>query len=171
MVPGAGLSGEKVPPLLASRLDTAVRLYRRAARRGAGPVVVVSGAQGPGETVTEAAAMREHLLAAGVPESRVLTEEEAVTTEENLRLSADLLARHGRRGRVVAVTNNYHVFRTAVIARRRRLDMAVVGAPTAWYFLPSAFLREFVALLAHYRRTNIAALAVLTVAPWVVAFG
>lgn len=170
VVPGAGLRGEAVPPLLASRLDAALRLYRRAARGGRGPVLVVSGASGPGESTTEAAAMRAHLLDAGVPADRVLLEEEALTTEDNLRLSADLLTQRGLRGRIVAVTNNYHVFRTAVIARRRHLDMAVVGAPTAMYFLPSAFLRELVALLAHYRRTNVAALVVLAIAPWVVAF-
>ncbi|WP_243770040.1 YdcF family protein [Amycolatopsis acidicola] len=170
VVAGAGLSGAKVSPLLAARLDKAARLYRRQARAGEPPTVVVSGGQGPGESTTEAAAMRDYLVDEGLPEDRILPEDKATSTEENLRFSADLLRARGKTGKVVAVTNSYHVFRTAVTARRLHLDMAVVGAPTTAYYLPSAFLREFVALLAHYRRTNIAAIAALTVVPWVLAF-
>ena len=31
----------------------------------------------------------------------------------------------------------------------------VVGSPTAWYYLPSGFLREFAATVVHYRRQNL----------------
>lgn len=48
---------------------------------------------------------------------------------------------------MVVVTNDYHAFRTALQARRLRIDTHAVGAPTARYFLPSAYLREFVAVL------------------------
>lgn len=163
IVLGAGLDGAKVPPLLESRLTRAIRLYRR---ESAAPLLVVSGGQGPGETTTEAAAMREHLLRHGVPAERIVLEDRATSTEENLRFSTELLDERTRRGHLAAVTNNYHVFRTALTARRLGLRLDVAGAPTAWYFLPSAFLREFGALLVHYRRTNIAAAAVLALIPW-----
>jgi uncharacterized SAM-binding protein YcdF (DUF218 family) len=170
VVPGSGLLGDKVPPLLAGRLDRAASLYRREVRSGMRPVIVVSGGQGPGETTTEAAAMRAHLIDHGLPEDQVLVEDQATTTKENLRLSADLLARHGHAGPAIAVTNNYHVFRTAVIARQLKLTFGVMGAPTALYFLPSAFLREFAALIAQYRRTNIAVGLILVALPWILTF-
>ena len=91
--------------------------------------------------------MREYLLERGVPDDDVVQEDQATTTEENLRYSKQLLAERGLNGRVVAVTNNYHVFRTAVLSHKQGLRLQVIGAPTAWYFVPSAFLREFVALL------------------------
>jgi uncharacterized SAM-binding protein YcdF (DUF218 family) len=163
IVLGAGLDGGRVPPLLASRLSHGIRLYRRETEP---PLLVVSGGQGPGETTTEAAAMREHLLRQGIPAEHIVLEDRASTTEENLRFSAALLDERTRRGHLVAVTNNYHVFRTALTARRLGLRLDVAGAPTAWYFLPSAFLREFGALLVHYRRTNIAAAVVLALIPW-----
>ncbi|NGY66098.1 YdcF family protein [Lentzea sp. NEAU-D13] len=147
VVLGAGLIGSRVPPLLASRLDRALRLYRRDQAAGRSPVIVVSGGRGADEDVSEAFAMRQYLLERDVPDADVVLEDQATTTEENLRYSKALLAERGHTGRVVAVTNNYHVFRTAVLSRKTGLRLQVIGAPTAWYFVPSAFLREFVALL------------------------
>ncbi|MCG8914550.1 YdcF family protein [Actinokineospora sp. PR83] len=167
IVLGAGLAGDRVPPLLANRLDRAIECRAHAA--DADPVVVVSGGRGSGELVSEAEAMGAYLREQGVPADRILLEDRATTTEQNLRNSMDLLTEHGRGGAVVAVTNNYHVFRTAVLSRRLGLPLDVVGAPTANYFVPSAFLREFVALLAQYRRTNAAAILVLAAVPPVLA--
>ncbi|SER24934.1 YdcF family protein [Actinokineospora terrae] len=147
IVLGAGLNGSTVPPLLANRLDRAVE------RLDADAVLVVSGGQGADEQVSEAEAMAEYLRGQGVQDERILLEDRATSTEENLRNSMALLT-DATTSTVVAVTNNYHVFRTAVLARRLHLKLHVIGAPTATYFVPSAFLREFVALLAQYWRTN-----------------
>ncbi|KDN17368.1 YdcF family protein [Amycolatopsis rifamycinica] len=152
IVLGCGLNGERVPPLLAGRLDRAIRLH---AREATPPLLVVSGGRGPGETVSEAEAMHAYLRERGVPDNRIRREDRARTTEENLRFSAELLPAGARR--VVAVTSNYHVFRTAVECRRLGLPFHATGSPTARYFLPSALLREFAALILHYRRTTIAA--------------
>ncbi|MFI9008479.1 YdcF family protein [Actinosynnema sp. NPDC053489] len=149
VVLGAGLIGDRVPPLLAARLDRALSLYRREVAAGRSPLVVVSGGQGAGESVSEAVAMRDYLVRRGVPDELVVLEDRATTTEENLAYSARLLRERDWTGRAVAVTNNFHVFRAAVLARRLKLRMQIIGAPTAWYFLPSAFLREFAALLTH----------------------
>ncbi|MBE8517765.1 YdcF family protein [Amycolatopsis sp. H6(2020)] len=156
IVLGCGLDGERVPPLLAGRLDRAIRLHDREATP---PLLVVSGGRGPGETVSEAEAMQAYLRDRGVPDDHVRREDQARTTEENLRFSAELLPAGARR--VVAVTSNYHVFRTAVECRRLGLPFHATGAPTARYFLPSALLREFAALVLHYRRTTIAACALI----------
>ncbi|MEV8438206.1 YdcF family protein [Actinosynnema sp. NPDC051121] len=149
VVLGAGLIGDRVPPLLAARLDRGLHLHRREVASGRTPLLVVSGGQGPDEAVSEAAAMRDYLLRRGVPDDLIVLEDRATTTEQNLSYSAELLADRGWTGRAVAVTNNFHVFRAAVLARRLKLRMQIIGAPTAWYFLPSAFLREFAALLTH----------------------
>jgi uncharacterized SAM-binding protein YcdF (DUF218 family) len=167
IVLGCGLAGDRVPPLLAGRLDRAIRLYRRETAHP--PLLVVSGGKGPGEAVTEAEAMHAYLREHGVPEDRIRREDQATTTEENLRLSVVLLPDAGRTGRVLAVTSNYHVFRTAVECRRLDLPIHATGSPTARYFLPSALLREFAALILHYRRTTIAACAVVVGAGVVLA--
>jgi uncharacterized SAM-binding protein YcdF (DUF218 family) len=162
IVLGCGLTGDRVPPLLAGRLDRAIRLYRRSAPKT--PLLVVSGGKGPGETVTEAEAMHAYLRERNVPDDRIRREEQARTTEENLRLSAALLPGAVATRRVVAVTSNYHVFRAAVECRRLGLPIHATGSPTARYFLPSALLREFAALILHYRRTTLAACVLIVAA-------
>jgi len=156
IVLGCGLDGERVTPLLAGRLERAIRLH---AREATPPLLVVSGGRGPGETVTEAEAMHAYLRNRGIPDESIRREDRAGTTEENLRFSAELLPGDARR--VVAVTSSYHVFRAAVECRRLGLPFHATGAPTARYFLPSALLREFAALILHYRRTTIAACVVI----------
>ncbi len=150
IVLGSGLIGSRVPPLLASRLDRAIAVYRREVAAGNVPLIVVTGGQGSDEETSEAAAMRGYLLERDVPDESIVVEDRATTTDENLRYSRALLDERGHTGRTVAVTNNFHVFRTAVLARRLRMKLEVMGSRTAFYFLPSAFLREFVAIMVRH---------------------
>ncbi|WP_291279761.1 YdcF family protein [Galactobacter sp.] len=48
---------------------------------------------------------------------------------------------------LLVVTNGYHAPRAALLSRKLGVDAQVIGAKTARYFVPSAFLREFVAVL------------------------
>src|SRR5690606_1311661 len=73
---------------------------------------------------------------------------------QNLQFSAAVARDHGRTGPLVVVTNNYHVLRAALLSRKLGIDAQVVGSPTAGYFLPSAFLREFVAILQEHKRLH-----------------
>lgn len=144
IVLGSRVIGDRVPRLLANRLDRAAEIHRRQRSK---PVLIVSGGQGPDEDTSEAEAMRDYLVHKGLPDTAILIEDRSTTTEENLRFSTQLLAGGEVRGPIAAVTNNYHAFRAAVTARRLGLPAEAVGAPTARYFLPSAFLREVIALL------------------------
>lgn len=144
IVCGSGLVGDKVPPLLAGRLTQAAAVYRAERTE---PLIIVSGGQGVDELRSEAAAMRDVLLEAGVPDADIAVEDQARTTEQNLMLSTGIARERGRTGRAIAVTSDYHALRTAVLARDLGLPIDVTGSRTALYFLPSAFLREVVALI------------------------
>ncbi|MFJ8825213.1 YdcF family protein [Streptomyces sp. NPDC102467] len=157
VVLGSGLvGGTTVPPLLASRLDTARKVHAKLSRRGKQPVLLTSGGQGPDEELPESHAMADYLVARDFPADLIEREDRSTTTEENLTFSKELMQKAHPNYRCVIVTNNYHVFRAAVTARRTGVRGHVVGAPTASYFWPSAMLREFVAILLTYRRTNAA---------------
>ncbi|MFE6888346.1 YdcF family protein [Streptomyces sp. NPDC057694] len=157
VVLGSGLiGGTTVPPLLASRLDRARKEHARLSRKGRRPVLVASGGQGPDEKLPESHAMADYLVAEGFPADLIEREDRSTTTDENLTFSKALMEKANPDYRCVIVTNNYHVFRAAVTARRTGVRGQVVGAPTASYFWPSAMIREFVALLVSYRRTNAA---------------
>jgi uncharacterized SAM-binding protein YcdF (DUF218 family) len=157
VVLGSGLiGGDRVPPLLAARLDRARKVYTKREARGHPPVIVTSGGQGSDEKLPEAHAMADYLVERGVPADRIRCEDQSVTTEDNLRFSGKLMEAEKPGYRCVIVTNNFHVFRAAVTARRTGVNGHVVGAPTATYFWPGAMIREFIALVVDYKRTNLA---------------
>ena len=164
VVLGAGLNGDRVTPLLASRLDRAVRVYDDLVAAGRKPWIVVSGGKGSDEVVSEAFAMARYLAEeTQVSADAVLLEDASTNTRENLENSLELLADRGISStQMVLVTNNFHVLRSASLSRELGIPGAiVVGSPTAWYYLPSGFLREFAATVVHYRKQNLITCAVI----------
>ena len=131
-----------------TRIDRGLALVNREIADGRAPLLVLSGGQGPDETMPEGEAMARYAVQHGADPAHVRAETASVNTEANLTLSGVLLRQEGREGPVVVVTNDFHAFRAAIIAREVGLDAQVVGARTARYFFPSAVLREFVGVLA-----------------------
>ncbi|WIB26705.1 YdcF family protein [Curtobacterium sp. MCSS17_015] len=168
VVLGCGLVHGQVSPMLRSRLDRAIEVFRRSDAAGRTPVVVVSGGQGDDEDRTEADAMAEYLVDQGLPSGLVHREPRSRNTRENLRFSRRVLHDAGIGGRTLVVTNDYHVMRTAITARPAGLDARVLGAPTARQSVPSAFLREFAAVLVMHAWWHAGAVAAI-VALWAAA--
>jgi uncharacterized SAM-binding protein YcdF (DUF218 family) len=158
VVLGSGLAGgDRVPPLLAGRLDRGLRVHQTLARRRqASPVVIVSGGKGSDEQISEAEAMARYLIERGLPADQIIREDQSRTTEENLTYSQAIMARSVPGYRCIIVTSNYHVFRAAIIARRLRVNGQVTGARTAGYYWPTAMLREFAAVFLSYKLVNFA---------------
>ncbi|TCP45775.1 DUF218 domain-containing protein [Tamaricihabitans halophyticus] len=155
VVLGAGLlGGRRVPPLLASRLDRGHRLLDAQRARGANPVLVTSGGQGPDEELPESHAMADYLVEKGVSRELIMMEDQSRTTSENLTFSKELMREARGDYRCVIVTNNFHVLRAALLARKAKVNGQVVGSPTAWYFWPSATIREFIAVFLEHRVLN-----------------
>lgn len=158
IVLGARLITGQVPPLLAGRLQRALRAQRE--HRGA-PTIITSGGQGPDESRAEGTAMREYLINQGADSHLVVAETESHSTAQNLRFSRKLLARPD--APVAVVTSSYHVFRAALLTRSLGMRAHVLGAPTAWYYIPSATLREFVGVMRDSRRIHLVSVALLVV--------
>ncbi|MFI9047376.1 YdcF family protein [Streptomyces sp. NPDC053427] len=155
VVLGSGLvGGSTVPPLLASRLERGRAVYERLAARGNTPVLLTSGGQGPDEELPESHAMAAYLIERGFPADRIEREDRSRTTEENLRFSRAIMEGAKPDYRCVVVTNNYHAFRAALMARKAGVNGQVVGSPTAAYFWPSATIREFVAVFLAHKVVN-----------------
>ncbi|MFE0044294.1 YdcF family protein [Streptomyces albireticuli] len=155
VVLGSGLiGGERVPPLLASRLERGREVYEAQAARGNPPVLLTSGGQGPDERLPESHAMADYLTERGFPAEHVRREDRSRTTEENLEYSKALMAADRGDYSCVIVTNNFHAFRAALMARKTGVNGQVVGSPTAAYFWPSATIREFVAVFLQHKLVN-----------------
>ena len=150
IVLGSGLrNGKEVTPLLASRINGALRFYEKQKDEGKQAKIIFSGGQGDDELLPEGQAMRDYALTQGLDPEDAIAEVESTTTEENLRFSKRIMDNFssGQSYRCAVVSNNYHVFRAAHFADKVGLDAQGIGTPTAKYFLPNALIREFVGLI------------------------
>jgi uncharacterized SAM-binding protein YcdF (DUF218 family) len=146
VVLGAALRGSVVTHTLAMRLNVAADILKT----DPGLLVVVSGGQGPGEDLPEGVAMAQYLIDQQIDASRILIEDHATSTFENLTLAKSLLQSIGRDPlRIVVVTSNYHVFRAVLAARNLGYIATGAGAPTIWDLLPNNLLREYLAIIKY----------------------
>lgn len=158
IIHGAGLSGgERVTRLLQERLDKAVEVYRKDPTP---PKMIPSGGKGEDEKISEAEAMKRYLLSRGIPESDILMEDASRTTRENLLFSKQILDSQAGRKYTALVTSNYHVYRALRYCRSIGLVCTGIGSHVAFYYWPSALIREFIAIHAEKKH------AVLFAAGW-----
>ena len=144
IVLGAGIADETPSLILQARLEAVLEYYLRNPE----VVIVVSGGQGPRESVTEALAMERYLVSGGVPSEKILKEEEATTTRENIAFSKGLLDEYFDGEYTIAfITNDFHVFRTHIIVLRVGLTGTHMHAKIPRYSIPANYLRESIACL------------------------
>lgn len=146
IVLGAGLFGDKVPPLLASRINKGIELQKE---QGAGKIVF-SGGQGPDEDIPEGEAMSRYALEKGVPPEVILKETKSRSTSENIQFSKEIIDKDWQKEeppKIAIVTNNYHVLRGLKKAREQNIEAVGYGAKSKFYFSLNAFLREYIAYL------------------------
>jgi uncharacterized SAM-binding protein YcdF (DUF218 family) len=166
MILGAALSGKRVTPLLAKRVDRAVDEWNR---NGGAPILIPSGGQGRDEEVSEACAMHSYLAEKNIPDEKIIEENRSVNTYQNMQFSKNIMdERSGKDGYYCLFsTNDFHVYRSAVYAHAVGLNADGIGCRTAGYYFPSAILREILAFILRYRK--FAALYVILAAIYTVA--
>ena len=143
IVLGAGLNGTAPSLSLTDRLVAALDYLERYPEA----VAIVTGGQGPGELITEAEAMETWLLAQGIAPERILKEERATDTAENIAFSLELIAQHGGdpTGPVAICTSEYHLYRAKYIAAHLGAQPLGVAGETSLpvlklnYFIREAF--------------------------------
>ncbi|MGX8714491.1 MAG: YdcF family protein [Lachnospiraceae bacterium] len=151
---GCGLRKDGTPtPLLRSRIDRALRFAQEQKEKTGNELIfVTSGGQGPNEVISESASMKRYLIEQGVPEERIIEENQSTNTYENMKFSKEKILAVNPDPKVAFCTNNYHVFRSGIFAKRVKMkDVVGIGAPTKWYFWPNAAVREFIGLLTKHR--------------------
>ena len=112
--------------------------------------VAVTGGRGADEQISEARAMADYLMARGIEEDRILLEERATSTEENLFYTMELLGLNGDE-QVLIVSNGFHLARVRLLWGRvggERDSLSTLAAPVS--HVPTRikmYLREPLALL------------------------
>ena len=125
IVLGAQIKPDGSPSVqLSWRLDAAAEAYRQK------PVpVVVCGAQGKDEPMTEAEGMKKYLTESGIPEQDILQDPDSFNTRQNLKNAASLLSSLPSVKKVLIVTSDYHVPRSLALARDQGYDACGLGSP------------------------------------------
>ncbi len=117
-------------------------------------ICIVSGGQGPNESIPEAHGMAEYLENRGLDPSRIIVEDRSLTTYQNIRNSMQLF--DSETARVGIVTNNFHVFRAVHIARKQGIAHACgIAAPSNTWYLPNNLLRESFGITKDLLRGNL----------------
>ena len=112
--------------------------------------VIVTGGQGRGESVTEGECMKRWLISHGVEGSRIFTEEDSTSTEENFENSAPIFSRLGISDGIAVVTNDFHQYRAELNARRQGLSVGHYSAGTRALVFPNYLIRELAALFFEF---------------------
>jgi len=144
IIHGCGLiDGSSMSRLLSNRLDKAIELYYKCDCK---PYLIPSGGKGPDEDIPEAEAMTKYLLERGIPADKIIPEAESMTTRENIKNSMEIIMGREGKHKTALVSSNYHVYRCMLYAAKMKFKCRGIGAAVAWYYWPSAVLREFAAI-------------------------
>lgn len=127
IVLGAQVGPDGAPSqALKRRLDLALSLYLE----GFAPLIVTTGAQGGNEPMPEAYAMRDYLVANGVPETAVECDPDSYNTTQNIENAKALMDARGATSAIV-VTSDYHLWRALSICGDFSIPASGAGSQNA----------------------------------------
>ena len=143
IVLGAAVRGDTPSRALVERMEAA-RAYLLSHPDA---VAIVSGGQGDGENLSEAEAMYKWLTAKGIDGSRLIIEDRATSTYENLKYSFEIINSRGHEAdaSVAVVTSEYHIYRAKLLASSLGAEVGGIPAKTSApavklnYFIREAF--------------------------------
>lgn len=142
IVLGAQVRGRKITNSLKRRLDKALDYLKE----NPAAYVIVSGGQGPGEDISEAAAMAQYLHEHGIDKTRIIEENTSTSTWENLIYSMKYI----KDNQVPAgiVTNNFHIYRALKLGQKAGYTH-LYGLPASSnpVLLLNYMVREFFAII------------------------
>ena len=141
---GARVKGEDPSPVLASRIDTAAKYLKE----NKNSIVIASGSKGPGETISEAEAIKRELVMQGMKESRIILEDRSTNTYENIKFSKRLIPPRAKQG--IVVTNTFHMYRALSISDYQGLSVKGLPAVTPWGAVLKSYSREYLAITKFY---------------------
>lgn len=146
IVLGAGVNGAEPSLSLASRLEAALAYV---ADKPDVPIVV-SGAQGANEAISEARCMFGWLTARGVPPEQIILEERAASTKENIYYSLELLRAKGldTTSNIAVVSSDYHLCRASQYMPGNMVPVAAHMPPRYWPLTLNYYVREAFGLAA-----------------------
>ena len=148
IVLGAGVNGTKPSLSLRDRLVGAYD-YMTA---NPDTIAIVSGGQGEGELISEAMCMHNWLINRGIDPNRIIMEDKATCTLENLQYSMDIINKLSIQEPVIGlVSSEYHLHRAKRLADYVGIDVIGIAAKTSFPTVAANyFIREAFAMTEQY---------------------
>lgn len=141
IVLGAAVHGDSPSLALQHRLEGALDYMEKYPES----VAIVSGGKGEGENISEALCMYEWLCAHGISPERIIMEDKATSTMENLRFSFDIIEGRGDcpDGNIAIVSSSYHLYRAKCMARILGAEAAGVRGNMGYpIYMLNCYIRE-----------------------------
>lgn len=143
IVLGCAVYGDFPSPFFRERLNRAFELYKKGYAR----YIIVCGAKGPGENISEAEAGKRYLVEMGVLPELILKEDKSFSTYENLLYSKKIMNKKGFKSAII-VSNMFHLRRASLIAKKLKMNASFSGVYVKQYLHEEyyGFVRESVAM-------------------------
>ncbi|RLK63669.1 YdcF family protein [Atopobacter sp. AH10] len=166
---GQALIQNKMTRNLVRRLNQAFAIFQ--AFKGQ-PLVVVSGGRAENSDRSEAQLMADYLISRGVPEGKVMIEDQSRDTRTNMLYSYRLINYRKREETGIFVTSDYHLVRSSLYAQRAGLQAVGLGVSTYDLYTLEDYLRHFfkewVAILYVNRMVHLAVIGTIFVVSLIV---
>jgi uncharacterized SAM-binding protein YcdF (DUF218 family) len=121
---GAAEYSGRPSPVYRARLDHAFELFQR----GIAPVVITTGGSGSDPDYSEGGVGRDYLMRRGIPERNLIAETQGSDTAQSAQRVAVIMRANGMHS-CVAVSDEYHVFRTKELLENQGLQVYVAPRP------------------------------------------
>ncbi len=139
---GCQVVGETPSLILQDRCDKAIE-YLNAHPKA---TCIATGGVGNRATISEAQAAFRYMTQRGVDPDRILLEEQATNTSENLRFTAAIVKNQGLCETVAIVSDDFHQWRGAYFAKVNGLTPYAIGCATRLSMAPGYWAREVAAV-------------------------
>lgn len=112
-------------------------------------VVVASGGQGSGESISEAQCIENILIENGIDQSRIYKEDKSTNTAENISFSKEIIKNNNLSSEVVIVTNEFHEYRAKLYCDREQLNFHSKCSYTPRYSFLTFSTRELLGVVKY----------------------
>ncbi|MBG9984380.1 YdcF family protein [Aerococcaceae bacterium DSM 111022] len=160
---------EQIPLVLTRRVRYAIKVYSKLTSDEQKNVrFIVSGSQSVSGAISEALAMERLLIAGGIPQSQIILEEQATTTEENLYFVKRVVESNQWLGDLLVITSDFHLVRTQLLAWNQVVSVNLKGASTPFWLVPYYLVRDLLGFIVLTKGINVMLLIYLLVRGFII---
>ncbi len=133
--------------LLQQRIDAAVGYLKENPEAKA----VVTGGQGKDEIMSEGQCMYDNIIKQGIDGKRILIEDKAVNTKQNIRFSYRIIKDKKLNENMTVITDSFHQLRARIIVNKLKIKSSIssvnaVNHQVGIITYPTYFVREWIAI-------------------------